>query len=326
MKNVFDVTAVGELLIDFTPAGSDSVGDQLFVRKPGGAPANVLAAVSRLGGRTAFIGKVGNDMFGSFLRQTLNGLNIDISGLAADPIIPTTLAFVQLDEKGDRSFRFYRNPGADIMLQTSEIPQEILEDSRILHFGSVSLTSEPSRSATLFAVKAAKESGRVISFDPNYRPPLWQSSQEAKAQMTAGLALADIVKVSEEEMQLLTGKTDLQEGSLELERCGASLVLISLGAKGAYFRRGNVAGWVPTYDVKTIDTNGAGDAFLGAVLFRLKGRKLRDIRGLSEEKLTELLSFANAAGALATSRSGAIPAMPTLEEIEVCRKNVPILR
>ena len=144
--------------------------------------------------------------------------------------------------------------------------------------------------------------------------------------MTAGLTLADIVKVSEEEMRLLTGKTDLQEGSLELEQRGASLVLISLGAKGAYFRRGNVTGWVPTYDVKTIDTNGAGDAFLGAVLFRLKGRELRDIRGLSEEELTELLSFANAAGALTTSRSGAIPAMPTLEEIEACRKNVPVFR
>lgn len=324
-NNFFDVAAVGELLIDFTPAGFDASGDQLFAKKPGGAPANVLAAVSKLGGKTAFIGKVGNDMFGRFLRKTLSGIRIDTSGLVVDPIVPTTLAFVQFDEKGDRSFRFYRNPGADIMLHINEIPQQIIAGSRIFHFGSVSLTNEPSRSATMAAVKAAKERGCIISFDPNYRPPLWENAPEAKKQMMAGLELADIVKASEEEMLLLTGETDLQKGSLKLANYGASLVLVSLGAKGAFFRKGGLTGRVPTYDVKTIDTNGAGDAFLGAVLFCLRKWSLKEIHALSMPELTKLISFANAAGALTTSQNGAIPSMPTLEEIESCRANIPLL-
>lgn len=324
-NNFFDVSAVGELLIDFTPAGHDPNEDQLFAQKPGGAPANVLAASCKLGGKTAFIGKVGNDMFGRFLRKTLDGLKIDTSGLVTDPVVPTTLAFVQLDENGDRSFRFYRNPGADIMLQKSEIPQNIIDRSHIFHFGSVSLTSEPSRSATIAAVQAAKEHGCIISYDPNYRPPLWNNVHEAREQMLAGLKLADIVKVSEEEMLLLTGETDLQRGSLKLGNSGASLVLVSLGAKGAFFRKNSLTGRIPTYDVKTIDTNGAGDAFLGAALFCLRKCSLEEIRALSNPELTKLLSFANAAGALATSKNGAIPSMPTLEEIENCRKNIPLL-
>lgn len=324
-KIAFDVAAVGEVLIDFTPAGNDACGDRLFVRKPGGAPANVLAAVSKLGGRTAFIGKIGNDMFGSFLKQTLDHLRIDTSGLVIDPAIHTTLAFVQLDDRGDRSFSFYRNPGADVRLEANEIPKDIISQSHMLHFGSVSLTDEPSRSATLHAVNIAKEAGCMISYDPNYRPPLWKSAEEAKTQMTAGLSMADIVKVSEEEMVLLTGKTGLEEGSLELGRYGAALIMVSRGAQGAFFRRGDFTGLVPTYNVKTVDTNGAGDAFLGAVHFCIRECSLNDLRSLSRQDLEEIISFANAAGALTTSKNGAIPAMPTVEEIENCRKNVPIL-
>lgn len=324
-KIAFDVAAVGEVLIDFTPAGNDACGDRLFVRKPGGAPANVLAAVSKLGGRTAFIGKIGNDMFGSFLKETLDHMGIDTSGLAVDKTIHTTLAFVQLDDKGDRSFSFYRNPGADVRLEAGEIPQDIISQSHMLHFGSVSLTDEPSRSATLHAVNIAKKAGCIISYDPNYRPPLWGDIQEAKTQMMAGLSMADIVKVSEEEMVLLTGKTDLEEGSFELGKHGAALVLISLGAQGAFFRRGDFTSHVPTYDVKTVDTNGAGDAFLGAVNFCIKECSLNDLSALSKHDLEEIVSFANAAGALTTSKNGAIPAMPTVGEIENCRRSIPIL-
>ena len=322
---MFDVTAVGETLIDFTPSSGSADGELLFARKPGGAPANVLAANSRLGGNTAFIGKVGNDAFGRFLRKTLEDIRIDTAGLAVDPEIPTTLAFVQFDEHGDRSFSFYRKPGADLMLQISDIKKELVTGCHILHFGSVSLTGEPSKSATLFAVQTAKQAGCIISYDPNYRPPLWDSEETAKEQMTTGLALADIVKVSEEEMVLLTGKTDLQEGSRELSLYGASLILISLGPKGAFYRRGELCGLLPTYQVKTIDTNGAGDSFLGAVHYRLRGKSLKEIRELSEPELKDILSFANAAGSLTTTRGGAIPAMPTLEEIELCQRTVPLL-
>lgn len=322
---MYDVTAVGELLIDFTPAGKSTGGEPLFAQKPGGAPANVLAANSRLGGKTAFIGKVGDDGFGRFLRKTLEELQVDTAGLAVDPEIPTTLAFVQLDERGDRSFSFYRKPGADLMLSTSDIKKELAVECRILHFGSVSLTGEPSRSATLAAVKTAKAAGCIISYDPNYRPLLWGSADAAKEQMRAGLALADIVKVSEEEMTLLTGETDLEKGSRELAQYGAALVLISLGQQGAFYRRNEMCGRLPTYDVKTIDTNGAGDAFLGAVHYRLREKTLEQIQKLSEKELEDIISFANAAGSLTTTKSGAIPAMPTLNEIKSCQKTAAFL-
>lgn len=322
---MFDITAIGELLIDFTPAGISDAGDPLFAQKPGGAPANVLAANSRLGGRNAFIGKVGNDGFGNFLRGTLEKLGINVSGLCTDPDIPTTLAFVQLDRNGDRSFSFYRKPGADLMLRSSDIRDDLVSGCHILHFGSVSMTGEPSRSATLSAVRAAKSSGRIISYDPNYRPLLWNDSETAQKQMIAGLELADIVKVSEEEMTLLTGETNLEKGSNALARFGASLIFISLGARGAFYRDGDLCGTFPTYNVKTIDTNGAGDSFLGAALFRLRGKTLEEIRGLKEAELKDILLFANASGALTTMKNGAIPAMPSQEEILSCMETVPFL-
>ncbi|MEM1485040.1 carbohydrate kinase [Oscillospiraceae bacterium PP1C4] len=323
---MLDVTAIGELLIDFTPSGENAQGTALFARNPGGAPANVLAANSRLGGKTAFIGKVGKDGFGEFLKQTLMDNQIDSSGLIMTSEFPTTLAFVQLNEQGDRSFSFYRKPGADIMLTSQELKSDLLKNTSILHFGSVSLTDEPSRSATLEAVKIAKANGAIISYDPNYRPLLWEHADDAKTQMAVGLALADIVKVSEEEMVMLTGETDLMQGSLLLAKEGAALVLVSLGAKGAFYRRGDLYGRLPTYDVKTIDTNGAGDSFLGAVHYRLRGKQLSEIRAIPKEELEDILSFANAAGALTTTKSGAIPAMPCLDEIFTCLRTTPLLR
>ena len=210
---MFDVVALGESLIDFTPNGTNAQGIELFARNPGGAPANVLAMNARLGGKTAFIGKVGKDGFGDFLRQTLVESSIDVSGLVIDEKIPTTLAFVQLDSKGDRSFTFYRNPGADVMLTSAEVNRNLIDDAAIFHFGSVSLTADPSRTATLEAARYARQQGKLVSFDPNYRPLLWEHPADAVVQMQEGVKLADLLKVSEEEMQLITNESDLARGS-----------------------------------------------------------------------------------------------------------------
>lgn len=312
---MFDIAAIGELLIDFTPCGQDAAGDLCFARKPGGAPANVLVAAARLGARCAFIGKVGEDAFGHFLAQVLEEQHVDHSGLLFDANIPTTLAFVTLDERGDRSFTFYRKPGADTQLFCDEIPYPTLDRCRILHFGSVSLTDDPARSATLAAVQYARAAGKLISFDPNYRPFLWRDEQAAIAEIERALPLCDIVKVSEEELALLTGTTELARGAAKLFAYGPSLVLVSRGASGAFACTRHAAAEAPGFSVRTIDTNGAGDTFLGAVLTRLSATGRDELAALSEAELSSLLTVANAAGALTTTRSGAMPAMPTAEEL-----------
>ena len=305
---MFDVVALGESLIDFTPNGTNAQGIELFARNPGGAPANVLAMNARLGGKTAFIGKVGKDGFGDFLRQTLVESGIDVSGLVIDEKIPTTLAFVQLDSKGDRSFTFYRNP-----------------DAAIFHFGSVSLTADPSRTATLEAARYARQQGKLVSFDPNYRPLLWEHPADAVVQMQEGVKLADLLKVSEEEMQLITNESDLARGSQALLEMGPSLVLVSLGAKGAYYRNAVGAGHLPTYDVPTVDTTGAGDAFMGAIHYQLRGKDAEDLRTLPAFELEEIVRFGNAAGSLTTTKGGAIPAMPSMVEIQNCIASIPLM-
>ena len=244
---MIDVAALGECLIDFTPNGENAQGIALFARNPGGAPANVLAMNARLGGKTAFIGKVGRDGFGDFLRQTLLDSGIDVSGLAVDEKVPTTLAFVQLDANGDRSFTFYRSPGADIMLRESEVDTALLDDCAIFHFGSVSMTADPCRTATLSAARYARQKGKLVSFDPNYRPLPWDDTEEAVLRMKEGIRLADILKVSEAEMQLVTGESDPERGSKALLDMGPSLVLVSMGAKGAYCRNAVCAGALPTF-------------------------------------------------------------------------------
>ena len=323
---MYNVTAMGELLIDFTPSGTDEMGISLFGRNPGGAPANVLAMNARLGGHTAFIGKVGRDDFGRYLKKTLEDSGIDTAGLVMTPDVNTTLAFVQLDEQGDRSFSFYRNPGADIMLREDEIDKQLIADCEIFHFGSVSLTDEPVRSATLSAVDCAKKQGKIISFDPNYRPPLWKSEDLAREEISRALSLADIIKVSEEEMAYLTGETDLHRGGEWLARYRAALVLISLGAKGAFYYTQDCRGLLPAYPVKAVDTTGAGDAFLGAVHYRLRGKTANQIAAIGRDEIEDIVSFANAAGGLTTTRRGAIPAMPTLQEIVACRENNDLYR
>jgi fructokinase len=320
---MFDISAVGELLIDFTPAGVSEAGNTIFERNPGGAPANVLAAASKLGASTAFLGKVGNDQFGRFLEKTLKDNRIDTRGLKFSPSVNTTLAFVHLDGQGDRSFSFYRSPGADMMLSGEDLDEHVLKTSNIFHFGSVSMTDEPSRSATLQAVGIAKNSGAIISFDPNLRPLLWKSQAEAKKQILSGLGLADILKISEEELEFLTGERDLENGTRQLQTYGIKLIIVTLGPAGAFYRSGNNTGFQPTYDVAVVDTTGAGDAFLGAFLFRIRNLDLDGISRLSPSELDNMVEFANAAGACTTVKKGGIPAVPGLDEVERCMREVP---
>lgn len=317
---LYDITALGELLIDFTPNGKTPQGIPLFAQNPGGAPANVLTMASRLGSNTALIAKVGCDSFGTYLKDVLSDNRIDSTGVATDMRVPTTLAFVHIDGNGDRSFTFYRDPGADMMLGINDLNYKLIDHCRVFHFGSVSMTQEPSRSATLRAAECAKEKGKLISFDPNYRPLLWYGEKPAREQMLKAVAMCDILKVSEEEMLLLTGETDMEKASQILLEMGPALVLVSLGPKGSFHRNHVCSGYLPTYDVKTVDTTGAGDAFVGAILWQLRNRSRREIESLGDKELRQIVDFANAAGSLTTTKSGAIPAIPTMEQIRACQE------
>ena len=307
-----DIVAIGEVLIDLTQKGTDELGVGQYAANPGGAPANLAVAAARLGAETAFIGKVGADAFGSYLRRVLEENGVDTTGMLTDAHEHTTLAVVSVDGTGERSFSFYRDPSADVNLQAEEIPAALLRDTRVLHFGSVSLTAEPARSATLYAAKTARENGCLVSYDPNYRESLWHSREEAVAQMKAALPLCDILKISDEELPLLTGTNDPAEGSRQLSDLGIRLIFVTLGADGAFYRMGEHIGSVPGIRVKVGDTNGAGDTFFGAALSKLVRENLDT---LTPERLAEIAAFANKAASITTSRHGAIPAMPRLEEI-----------
>lgn len=310
---MFDIVSLGEILIDFTPCGVNDQGIHLFARNPGGAPANVLAMNSKLGGRSAFIGKVGQDDFGTYLEQTLKFHAIDTSGLVVDTEIPTTLAFVHLNEEGDRSFTFYRKPGADVRLEFAEVRRELIEHCRIFHYGSVSLTDDPCRTATLEAVSYAKRGGKMISFDPNYRPALWEDQQTACQWISRGIASSDVLKVSEEEMMLITAESNPELGSQMLLDMGPRVVFVTMGEHGCYYRNQVSHGLCPAYQVNAVDTTGAGDAFMGAILWQLRNRTPEEI---AQMDLSGIVTFANAAGSLTTTRIGAIPALPNLEEIQ----------
>lgn len=318
---MFDVVALGELLIDFTPAGISKSGNMLFERNPGGAPANLLAALSNLGGKGAFIGMVGNDQFGHYLNSVLEEKHIETKGLSFSDEVNTTLAFVHLDDRGDRSFSFYRKPGADTMLEEKNLNFELIDKAKIFHFGSLSLTSEPSRNTTLKAVEYAKEKGLIISYDPNYRPALWESSLAAKQGMKLGLKFADLLKVSEIEIEFLTGEKDMDKATKGLFDMGIKLIVVTLGPKGCYYRCACGTGHLPTYNTKVIDTTGSGDAFLGGMLYHI-ARLSCLLDEISKEKMEEIIDFANAVGALCATKIGAIPAMPTMCEVEECMKNL----
>lgn len=312
----YDVTALGELLIDFTENGKSSQGNPLFEANPGGAPCNVLAMLAKLGHKTAFIGKVGNDFFGEQLRTAIKEAGIDDTGLCTDEKIHTTLAMVHTYPDGDRDFSFYRNPGADMMLNKAEIREDILKDTKIFHFGTLSMTHEGVREAIKAAIHIAEEAGAVISFDPNLRPPLWESLDEAREQVLYGLGHCQILKISDNEIQWLTGEEDYTAGvNWILERYQIPLILVSMGKEGsrAYYNEMMVE-VKPFLQENTIETTGAGDTFCGCVLHYVCEH---GINGLKEENLAEMLTFANAAASIITTRKGALRVMPEEKEIKL---------
>lgn len=312
---MLDVIAIGEVLIDLTPAGQTAGGNEQFECNPGGAPANVAAALSRLGARSALISKVGEDRFGSLLHNTLLSSGVDVSALSCTDEANTTLAFVHLDDNGDRSFSFYRKPGADTFLRLEDIPFDRIGNCRALHFGSLSMTHEPARTATRAAVMKAKEAGALLSFDPNIRFALWESKEEAKQNIVWGMKYADILKISEDELCFMTGTTDVEKGSLALQQqFGIPWIVVTLAEKGCYYRLAGNEGYVPGFRTKAVDTTGAGDAFLGCLLYKILEAGI-EINQLAKEQIVGMLTFANAGGALVTTRKGALQSMPTTDEI-----------
>ena len=312
---MIDVTALGEILIDFTPYGISEGGQCLYERNPGGAPANVLACLSKCGKRTAFIGKVGKDMHGAFLKEVLEDNSIITDGLVEDAEVFTTLAFVNLSKAGERSFSFARKPGADTCLSEKEINKQLIFDSRVFHIGSLSLTAEPARSATFTALKMAREAGCIISYDPNFREPLWEKKETAMEQMRSVLPYIDIMKLSDEETFLLTDKNDLKEAGKKLVELGVSIVAVTLGADGALVCTKAGCQMVSGYSAKAVDTTGAGDSFWGGFLYCLLESQ-KHPQELSLEEVAEFAKFANAVASLCVEKRGAIPAMPTMDEIQ----------
>lgn len=313
MEKKYDVTALGELLIDFPMYGRSDQGNNLFEACPGGAPCNVLALLNKMGKKTAFIGKVGQDQFGTLLKETITEAGIDASNLVMDPEVNTTLAFVHTFPDGDREFSFYRNPGADMMLCPEEVNTEVIAQTKIFHFGTLSMTHDTVREATKKALAAAKENGCLISFDPNLRPPLWSSLDLAKEQMEYGFTQCDILKISDNEIQFVSGKEDYDEGIAYLqERYHIPLILLTMGKEGSRACYKGMRVERPGFTVKAIETTGAGDTFCGSSLTYILEH---DFHNLTEEQLGEMLTFANGAAALVTTRKGAIKAMPEREEV-----------
>lgn len=313
MEN-YDVTALGELLIDFTESGYSEQGNPIFEANPGGAPCNVLAMLSNLGHKTAFIGKVGKDQFGRRLKGSIADVGIQDRYLYFDQDTPTTLAFVHKQEDGDRDFSFYRNPGADMMLTEDEIPEDLILHSKIFHFGTLSMTHEQVRRATKKAVGIAKRAGCLISFDPNLRLPLWSDIRQAREQILWGAKHCDILKISDDELLWLTGKEDPAKGvSWILDRYPIPLVLVSMGKKGSRaYHNGIMAEAAAFLNEDTVETTGAGDTFMGCIL---SGILQSGMDNLSQNDLSELLRFANAAASIVTTRKGALKVMPKKEEI-----------
>lgn len=312
---MFDIVAMGELLIDFPYYGNSKRGYPLFEANPGGAPANVAVGAKKLGANTAFIGKVGNDFFGEILKKTLLDNGVDVSGLLMDDNYNTALAFVSHNENGDRSFSFYRSDSADININEEEIDTGILSNSRSFHFGSVSMTQEPSRSATLFTARTAREKGLIVSYDPNFRPLLWNDLDNAKVVIKSALDICHILKVSEEELVFLTGIHDIDKGMKKIsqEYC-IPIIFTTLGPKGCRWLYDGTYGSADAYEVHTVDTTGAGDSFVAAVLYKIVC-EFGGLDSLTAEHVRKAAEFACAVSSLTTSVMGAIPAMPDMHQV-----------
>ncbi len=312
---MMDVVALGELLIDFTMQGADKDGYPTMAAHPGGAPANFLAALARYGRKTALLGKVGEDKFGRLLRDTLDQAGIDTRGLIAAGDVFTTLAFVTLDASGDREFSFARKPGADTCLRADELKLTLIDEAKVFHFGTLSLTDEPARSATQQAVAYAKAQGKLITFDPNLRKPLWKGLETAREQMLWGLAQADVVKISDEEVDFLFGMTPEEGAAHLLCAFGVKLALVTCGANGCVFMNERASGHVPSLaGIDVVDTTGAGDIFGGSALHKLLEYG-KAPQTLKEDELREIVAFACTAAGLSTTKHGGISSVPSLEEV-----------
>ncbi len=317
----FDVVALGELLIDFTANGLSGQGNPVMEANPGGAPGNVLAMLARLGKRTDFIGKIGKDMFGRQLKNALNAVGIGIKGLKTDDEINTTLAFVHTKEDGDREFSFYRNPGADMMLCEEDLEEELLKNCTIFHYGSLSMTHDNCRNATKKAIQMAKEAGAILSFDPNLREPLWRSLDDAKECIAYGMTQCDILKISDNEIVWFTGEEDYEAGIRKIQKeYQIPLILLSMGKEGSRAYCKDVKAEVPAILQKgTIETTGAGDTFGACVLNYVLEHGWKEYK---KEELEEMLTFANGAASIITTRKGALAVMPAREEVEELLKNL----
>lgn len=319
-----DFYALGEMLIDFTPAGKTAAGIPMFEQNPGGAPANVAVQAARLGVSAGFIGKVGNDMFGTFLKQTLETNGVDTANMLLTDDTATSLAFVQLSETGDRDFSFYRNPGADTQIRFEEINTADLDHAKVLCFGSLLLTAEPGRTAVPQIVRYAREHGVITAYDPNWRQPLWPDEKTGIEAMKSLLPLADIIKASDEELEMLTGCAEIETGAKVLFEQGIQIVVVTRGAKGCVVCTKDGTIDLPTYDTQVVDTTGSGDSFFGAFLTKLMetGKPVAEI---AHAELLEAADFANASGSVCATKKGAIPALPDREAIMNCRDTVPLL-
>lgn len=314
-RSIYDVTAFGEILIDFTWQGKNGDGQSLFAQNPGGAPANVAVAAARLGAHTAFLGKAGLDMHGEFLREVLEEKGVETKGMLLDSKFFTTLAFVSVSEAGERSFSFARKPGADTQIQKEEIDVDILDHTGIFHVGSLSLTAQPSRDTTFYAVRRAAQKGSIISYDPNYRASLWENEDIARKQMRSLIPYVDIMKISEEETELLTDETDVEKAAEALYQQGVKVVAVTLGGEGAYVYCKEGGRRVPAFKSRVVDTNGAGDSFWGGFLYKVSRQGKRP-ESLSLDELEEYARFGNAVAGLCVEGKGAIPSMPGLQEAE----------
>lgn len=314
MGKKYDVAALGELLIDFTESGVSKNGMKLFEQNPGGAPANLLTTVSHMGYKTAMIGKIGSDMHGAFLKKTLEQEGICTDYIVEDGSVFTTLAFVAINESGERHFSFARKPGADTCLSAEELNHQVIRDCKIFHFGSLSLTDEPARTATIEAVKTAKEAGAWISFDPNYRASLWGKEKEAAEAIQCVLPDVDMLKISEEESVLLTGKTEYSQAAYNLLERGPKLIAVTLGSQGVYLAAKERCERIAGFPTEVIDTTGAGDSFWGGFLSKLLEYHM-DIREMSWENWKACAKFGNATASLCVRKRGGIPAVPLKKEV-----------
>lgn len=313
---MFDVVSLGEVLIDFIPVGISQSGCKLLEASPGGSPCNMLAVLSKFGKSTTFIGKVGNDEFGHFLSTSLSDCNIDTSNLVFDSAANTTLAFIHLGPDGQSAFSFYRNPGADMLLNSNEIKEDVIANSKIFYFGSFSLSEEPVCQATLRAVEIAKKNNLLIAFSPNFRPYIWKNFNTAKNMIKLGLKNADIVKITSSELDFIYGKNDvIVNGKRLLNEYNIKFLFVTGGEKGAVAMKDNIIVKKSAFEVQTVDNIGSGNAFLGAVVYKILNIN-KDIKDITEEECEDITIFANATAALSITKHGGFLGAPSIEEVQ----------